>query len=125
MVGHLSPISFVAHLRVALGLIALYRKDYHEAKASFNAAVASAAPAEVIAESLYWLGVAEYRITGSVPALKGVWEELRSRYPDSDWADRANCLDVEIPEAGFDIDDPETITLIADPSNHDLQAIVP
>ena len=115
MVGHLSPISFVAHLRVAIGLMALYRKDYPDAKASFEAAVASTAPAEVIAESLYWLGVAEYRVTRSLPALKDVWEKLRSRYPDSDWADRANCLDVEIPETGFDIDDSATITLISPP----------
>ena len=38
------------------------------------------------AENYYWLGVAKYRATDDPDGLGEGWQELRSHYPDSDWA---------------------------------------
>lgn len=112
IVGRVSPASFIAHMRIALGMIALSRREYPQARDHFGAAADLAAPADVRAEALYWLGVAEYRVAGTLRALEQVWSELSIRFPQSDWAERADCLDVEIPSEGFDANDLSTIRLI-------------
>ena len=112
IVGRVSPNSFIAHLRIALGVIALSRREYSQARDHFSAAADLHAPAEVTAEALYWLGVAEYRVHGTLGAIEKVWTELSMRFPQSDWAERADCLDVVIPSEGFDVDDLSSIRLI-------------
>ena len=118
IVGRLSPASFIAHMRIALGVIALSRREYPMARDHFMEAAELPAPTDVTAEALYWLGVAEYRVNGSLAALESVWTDLSRRFPDSDWTERADCLDVEIPDEGFDAGDLSTIKLL-----HRLPAI--
>ena len=73
---------------------------------------AATAPASAVgAESLYWAGVAAYRAGGGLGALTPWWERIAREHPGSDWAARADCLDVAIPAGGFDPDDPATVTL--------------
>ena len=112
IVGRVSPSSFIAHLRIALGIIALSRREYPQARDHFSAAAELTAPPDLTAEALYWLGVAEYRVDGTLRAIEKVWSELSTRFPQSDWAERADCLDVEIPSEGFDVDDLSSIRLI-------------
>ena len=38
-------------------------------------------------------------------------EAIRTRFPGSDWAMRADCLDVEIAPGGFSMADPESVRL--------------
>ncbi|HVF39622.1 MAG TPA: thioredoxin family protein [Gemmatimonadaceae bacterium] len=113
IVGRTSPSSFIAHMRIALGSIALSRREYRIARDHFIVAANSPAPNDLTAEALYWLGVAEYRVTGTLSALETVWSQLSTRFPQSDWAERADCLDVEIPSDGFDGDDLSSIRLLA------------
>jgi len=110
IVGYLPAGSLIGHLRIGLGQLALYHKDFTVARDHFAAASGNDRPQEVAAEGLYWLGVAEYRLRG-FDALKATWGALASRFPHSDWTDRADCLDVVIPETGFDPHDPESIRL--------------
>jgi thiol-disulfide isomerase/thioredoxin len=112
IIGRLTPESFIAHMQIALGSIALSRRQSEQARDFFKAAAQSEAKADVRAEALYWLGVAEYRVDGTLHALADVWCELATRFPESDWAERADCLDVEIPADGFDPDDLDSIKLI-------------
>ena len=63
------PRSLVGHLRIGLGLFALYHKNYGVAHEHFAAAaIDEKVSQEVAAEGLYWLGVAEYRLRGLVGA---------------------------------------------------------
>jgi hypothetical protein len=112
IIGHLSPGSMIANLRIGLGLIDLYYRRFVQARQQFALATHGPVPDEIIGEALYWLGIAEYRESGEFDALKAVWSKLRHRFPNSDWADRADCLDVLIPEAGFDAQNPRTIEIL-------------
>ena len=110
IVGYLSPPSFLGHLRIGLGQFAMYHKDYATARDHFAAAAQGDGSQEGAAQAQYWLGVAAYRLDG-YHALKATWSELRARFPLSDWSVRADCLDVVIPEAGFDLHDLGTVQL--------------
>jgi hypothetical protein len=113
LIGYLSPDSMIANLRIGLGLLDLHYGRFVDARRQFALATHGRLPDEVIAEALYWLGIAEYREADELDALKAVWSKLRHRFPNSDWADRADCLDVLIPEDGFDARDPRTVEIIA------------
>jgi hypothetical protein len=110
IIGFLPPLELIAQLRVGVALLELYH-------ANFGAALSQLA--KVIddddtgprPEALYWAGVAAYRQGGGLAALRPRWEELMARYPRSDWALRADCLDVEISPAGFDATDTASVRL--------------
>lgn len=111
IIGFLPPVELVAQLRVGLALLHLYHAEFGAALAELSA-VTAGAETGVRAEALYWAGVAAYRHGGGLPALRTKWEELVARHPRSDWALRADCLDVEIPPEGFDMKDPASVRLV-------------
>lgn len=43
-------------------------------------------------ESLYWLGVAQYKLTGDVDALEEEWRSLRMQHPESTWTRKSDFL---------------------------------
>jgi hypothetical protein len=60
---------------------------------------------------MYWEGVAAYRVSGDFVDLSDTWQKLREAHPGSDWAIRADCLDVVIPVGGFSLDDLASVEL--------------
>ena len=44
------------------------------------------------AENLYWLAVARFESTGELQDLLSTWEELRSRYPNTEWDSKTRLL---------------------------------
>jgi len=110
-IGFLYPTDFVAQLEVGLGLVHLYHGRPQLALEAFERAAGGSLDAGVAPEALYWAGVAAYRTGGGLAALTPRWEAIRTRYPGSDWAMRADCLDVEIAPGGFSMADPESVRL--------------
>jgi hypothetical protein len=111
VIGYLPPDDFIAQLLVGLGLVRLHHADPAAALDAFTRAAQAAPPAAVAPEALYWAGVAAYRVGGGLAALAPWWERIAREHPGSDWAARADCLDVAIRAGGFDPDDPSTVTL--------------
>ncbi len=111
VIGYLPPDHLVAHLLVGLGLVRLHHADPAAALDAFTRAAGTAPAADVTAEALSWAGVAAYRVGGGLAALAPWWQRIARDHPGSDWAARADCLDVAIPAGGFDPDDPSTIVL--------------
>lgn len=112
--GYLNPAGFVAQLNLGLGTLHLYHRRYALAHAAFRRALAPGTSAGIAAEAMYWEGVAAYRVSRDFSRLREAWERLRAEHPESDWAIRADCLDVAIPSDGFRSDDPDSVQLLAD-----------
>ncbi|HSA54947.1 MAG TPA: hypothetical protein VLE53_04545 [Gemmatimonadaceae bacterium] len=109
-VGYVAPEAFIAHLRLGIGMLHLYHRRFEAALEQFETVATSKLCDNLVAEGLYWQGVAVYRVSGS-DALTRVWNRLVREFPALDWAQRADCLDVRIPDAGFDPRDPSTVTV--------------
>jgi len=109
--GYLTPEPFVAQLQLGLGILHMYHRRFADALAAFQSAGADTLPTNTIAESLYWQGVASYRLHGR-EALASLWQRLGRDYGSTDWAQRGDCLDVEFPDTGFDPSDPGTVRLL-------------
>ena len=111
VIGYLPPDHLVAQLLVGIGLVRLHHADPAAALDAFARAAGTAPATGAAAEALYWAGVAAHRVGGGLAALAPWWERVAREHPGSDWAARADCLDVIIPAGGFDPDDPSTVTL--------------
>ena len=111
-IGYLPPAAFIAELELGRGIHALYHKRAPQALEILSRAADEQHSSHVAAEALYWAGVAAYRVSGGLPELAHYWERIAGRYPDSDWANRADCLDIEFDPSGFDENDEASITLI-------------
>ncbi len=111
ILGYLDPDGFGVQLDLGLGALHLYHRRYALAHAVFRRASRTARPSSIAAEALYWEGVAAYRVSGDFVDLRDTWRKLRESHPGSDWAIRADCLDVVIPVNGFSPDDLDSVEL--------------
>ena len=112
-IGYLPPEDFIAQIEVGRALVALYRQQATNALQILVDVTQRYPNTHVAAEALYWAGVAAYRTGGGLPALTEYWVQIARRHPTSEWAVRADCLDVRIPSAGFSMSDPSSVELIA------------
>lgn len=111
-IGYLPPAAFMAELEVGRGMHALYHRRAPHALEILRCVADAQPSSHVAAEALYWAGVAAYRVSGGLPELAQYWERIPGRYPESDWAHRADCLDIEFGPTGFDEKDAASITVI-------------
>lgn len=111
VIGYLPSSAFIAELEIGRGVIDLFHRRYAEARDAFSFAASLPVPDSTIGEALYWQGVAAYRLSGQLSDLKVLWEQIHQRFPGSSWSHRADCLDIEIPDSGFDARDASTVTL--------------
>ena len=93
-VGWLPPADFVAELRTARGIWAITRRRSEEAGELLGGVVADHPTAPAAPEAAYWLGVARF-LGGKrdIQALADAWNDLRRRFPDSEWAGKAEVID--------------------------------
>ena len=95
-VGYRPPRDFLAELDFVLGFMDLLYLRFDSASQHFRKAADIAASAETSAESLYWLGISEFRRTHrEMSNLKVIWNELARDYPESTWTRRAEVFDVQ------------------------------
>lgn len=90
IIGYRPPVEFLAELHVSLGLIDLLHTRNREALLQFEG-IANRFPRSLVAaESVFWKGIAAYRIAGgNREVLKEHWNQLLTDYPESTWWDRA------------------------------------
>ena len=116
LVGYQRPAELIAQLRLGIGLLHLYHRRFQDALTVFHEVTQMKVAAGIVAEALYWKGVAAYRVEGGLAALREVWSQLQTEHAESDWAQRADCLDVTIPDHGFSPDDSDSVRLIPRPN---------
>jgi TolA-binding protein len=82
----------MAQLLFGIAKVDFDKGNYAEASKEFKEIVALYPECACAPEAYYWLGVSEYKRTGSADAMKAVWRELMERYPDSPWAKKAGII---------------------------------
>ena len=92
--GWLPPADFLAELRTARGIWAITRRRAAEAEDLLGGVVEGQPGAPAAPEAAYWLGVARF-LAGrrDVQALADAWNDLRERFPGSEWALKAEVID--------------------------------
>lgn len=85
-VGYLPAEDFLAQLQLGRAKAAFSRAQYEDAGHHFAAVVSRFPESEAAPEALYWSAVSAYKATSNPAFLKQGGEELRAKYPRSDWA---------------------------------------
>jgi hypothetical protein len=88
--GYLPKNELRAQLEMALARIAATHKKWSDAEQRYAAVVDHYGETSVVPEALYWRDVARYNQSHDHVPLQSVARELRDRYPDSIWAQKAS-----------------------------------
>jgi thioredoxin-related protein len=86
--GYLPPEEFIAHLSLGMGKYWFDHKQFIQAKERFDEVARRHAGTDAGAEALYWLGVAQYKLSQDPAQLLPSWQKLAQEYPGSEWTKR-------------------------------------
>ena len=88
-VGFLDPDAFIANALLGIGKYHFDNDRYPEALSFFKTMIADHSKSNAVAEAIFLQGVSRYKNSGDPKPLKEAYESLSSRYPNSEWAQRA------------------------------------
>jgi thioredoxin-related protein len=88
-VGFLQPDVFIATFELGKARYYLDREQFAEARALLEELIERCPVPEVVPEAIFFHGVASYKHTHDAKPLKKAYETLVAKYPQSDWAKRA------------------------------------
>ena len=88
-VGFLQPDVFIATFELGKARYYLDLEQFAEARALLEELIERCPVPEVLPEAIYFHGVATYKQTHDVKPLKKAYETLSAKYPQSEWAKRA------------------------------------
>lgn len=87
--GFLPTDDFLAQLKLGKGMVLLEKERNAEAIKWLERAVREHPDSGAAPEAVYFLGVAGYKNTHEAGALRGIYDTLTNKYPQSEWARRA------------------------------------
>jgi thioredoxin-related protein len=88
-VGFLKPDVFIATFELGKARYYLDREQFAEARALLEELIERCPVPEVVPEAIFYHGVASYKQTHDPKPLRQAYDTLTSKYPQSDWAKRA------------------------------------
>jgi hypothetical protein len=88
--GYLPREEFRAQLEMGLARVAFMHKQWAEAERRYGEIVERYPEAKVAPEAIYWRGVARYKRTNDHTVLGEVPGQLKEKYADSVWAQKAS-----------------------------------
>ena len=88
--GFLPVEDFLAQLEIGLGKLQFHAERFGEARRHFQAACDEHPKTGGAPEACYWAGVAAYKDTQDPKHLGATGEQLKARYPESEWARKAS-----------------------------------
>jgi len=88
-VGFVPPDEFVARFTVRKVRFHLGTDEVALARAESEETVERCRHRNVLPEAIYWQGVATYKHTHDPKMLREAYDTLKEKYPQSDWAQRA------------------------------------
>lgn len=89
LVGYIPVDDFLAQLKFSKGILFFEKERHEEAAKWFQRVLDEHNGSGVAPEAVFFLGVAEYKRTHEAGALRQVYDTLSGRYPQSEWARRA------------------------------------
>lgn len=95
--GYLPAKQFINEMELGRAMAAIRKAQSPEALTILEKLYTATDSSPIAQEALYWAGVsAFYANHKSMEHLVPYWERLMNNYPDSVWAERADCLHVEV-----------------------------
>ncbi|HYF31257.1 MAG TPA: thioredoxin family protein [Chitinophagaceae bacterium] len=95
--GYLSPTHFLDELEMGRSMSFLRRAKSDEALLILKQLISATRWHHIRQEAYYWAGVAAfYANRKSLEHLLPFWNALLDQYPGTEWADRADCLEVTV-----------------------------
>lgn len=93
VVGYVSPEQFLTELGIGRAAHSMRRRHYAEAGDLLEQLPYAAQYPALHAEAIYWTGIASFfRHQNSFDQLVIFWKELREKYPDTTWAEKADFI---------------------------------
>ena len=87
--GFLSPENFILQMRLGLAKMAYDQRHFEEGSRAFGQILEAYPETAAAPEALYYSGVCNYLASQDPAHLKRAFEELREKYPKSDWTKKA------------------------------------
>ncbi len=87
--GFLPPDSLISALILGIGKLELEHADYDKAASHFSDIASKYSESDEAPEAVYFLGVARFRTTKDLKAMREAYEKLKTKYPNSSWAKKA------------------------------------
>ncbi|SFD16165.1 Thioredoxin-like domain-containing protein [Chitinophaga sp. CF118] len=95
--GYLSPDHFIDEMDLGRTMALLFKSKSREALNLLEGLCISSSKDTIIQEALYWCGVAAFFLQQRAPdSLYPYWEKLMLEYPGSIWAERADCMSIQM-----------------------------
>ena len=91
LVGYIPADDFLAQLKFSKGIVFFEKERHEEAAKWFRKVIEEYPNAGVTPETIYFLCVAEYKKTHEASALRRAYDTLLEKYPQSEWARRAQA----------------------------------
>ncbi|MBI4948819.1 MAG: thioredoxin fold domain-containing protein [Deltaproteobacteria bacterium] len=104
-VGFLPPRDFMAQSLLSKGLADFHLERQAEAIREFDEVIEEFADTDLVPEAEYFLGAANYKLTGQNDTLIDVSHILTTRYPESQWTKKCSVwshLTHSAPFVGYD-----------------------
>ncbi|WEK34957.1 MAG: thioredoxin family protein [Candidatus Pseudobacter hemicellulosilyticus] len=96
-IGYLNDTQFQAEMEMGRALAFLRKAQPEVALEILKKFIKDNVVVTALPEALYWAGIASYFLNKrDMESLVPYWEELINIYPESIWADRADCLHVNL-----------------------------
>jgi thioredoxin-related protein len=104
-VGYLPPKDFMAQFLLSRGLADFHIERYKEAVSELEELVDEYAGSELVPEAEYFIGAANFKVTGSAESLGEVCQTLNKKDPESLWTKRCSIwahMPSHRPFVGYD-----------------------
>ena len=88
--GYLTKDEFRAWLEMGSARVAFMHKQWAEAERRYTEVAERYPDSQAAPEAVYWKGVSHYKATHDNTALGAVADELKQKYQDSVWAEKAS-----------------------------------
>lgn len=88
-VGFLPPEEFIPFLMLGIGKVHFDNERFEEAISCFEQVLNEYPGSASAPEAFYFRGVSRFQMSHDAERLKETYEEIRERYPKSEWAKRA------------------------------------
>jgi outer membrane protein assembly factor BamD (BamD/ComL family) len=89
VVGYVPPEEFIPLFMVGKARWCLDTEQFAAAQATLEEMLSRCPHPRAAAEAIYFLGVSKYKMTHDPKPLRTAYDELKAKYPDSEWVRRA------------------------------------
>jgi thioredoxin-related protein len=87
--GFLPPDNLIPALILGIGKLELQHAVYDKAASHFSNIVSKYSESDEAPEAVYFLGVARFKATHDLKAMRDAYENLKAKYPKSSWTKKA------------------------------------